>query len=276
MNERKDILVLMVLYNISLSESKAYNSWRAHQGDWHVLTPKLLIYNNGAQPLEGDEAIFNARQNDMLAIPYNWVLQQATIQGVDWIILLDQDAEISADYIHELESLWMQHKEENVDYLMPRFVQTAGLQLPYSYNPTFFHAWKKQPLQKGTVTDSCVFTYNSGIVLRASTMNKIGGFSLRYPLDYQDADYLHRLYLAGAKGYTMHTRLHHNLSVENYAENMSPKRYQSLLEAEKQMAKDCGCVATISLQIYRLGRCAKWLFHADKRGYIMQTLRNII
>ncbi len=280
MENRKTIFVVIVLYNITLEQSKTYQSWVRVQHAWKTYTPQLLLYNNSVQiqiPSAEDYCLVNAPQNDMLARAYNYAYAEAQKAHVDWILLLDHDTELNEDYIKEVEAALEQvNQQREVAMLMPHFQYEGQMHaVPYTYNPAYFHEWTKKRLKPQRYTKECVCTYNSGIVLRRTAIEAIGGFSEDYPLDYQDIDYLHRLYQHGYEGYVLKASLEHDLSVQDYKRHMTPKRYQMIVDAQKRMATMVGKKCLCSLRIYMICRCIKWLFVADKRAYVKQTLRNI-
>ncbi len=280
MQSSPNILVVIVLYRVSLAESRAYQSWKATQAYWQKCTPQLLLYNNGPAPLEVENpkhCLINAPMNQQLAGAYNQAWKMAQQEDIPWLMLFDQDTEFSAEYIQEVEqSLERYSVNCHIAMLLPRFFHQGKQQVPYTYCPRLFHEWKKNQLAPQTLTNKCVFTFNSGIVLRRSAIDSLKGFSLRYPLDYQDADYLLRLYKKGYAAYVMNICLQHDLSVWNYAQNMTAERYQTIIDAQKRMASDCGCFCSLSLRVYMFCRILKWMLVSDKRKYVLQTLKNII
>ncbi len=280
MQNHPNILVVIVLYRVSLADSRAYQSWKALQTYWQKYTPQLLLYNNGPAPIEAEDTkhwLINAPMNQLLAGAYNQAWEMAKQEDIPWLMLFDHDTEFSAAYIQEVEqSLEQYTTNESVAMFLPRFFHQGKQQVPYTYSPRVFHEWKKSQLAPQTFTNKCVFTFNSGIVLRRSAIDAIQGFSERYPLDYQDADYLLRLCKKGYAAYVMNICLQHDLSVWNYAQNMTSERYQTIIDAQKRMASDCGWFSSLSLRVYMFCRILKWIVVADKRKYVLQTLKNIV
>ncbi len=270
------ILVVLVIYKKTLQECASYQSWLRLEKKGQV---QLLIYNNSAEieiPASNDYWVENASTNGMLAGAYNYAWGVAKEKNIDWLLLLDDDTCVNDAYWHEVTTLVERFEQETeVAMLLPRFLHNGVQMVPYTYNPTYFHEWKKHILSPDTLTHDCLFTFNSGIVLKRRVIDAIGGFSTRYPLDYQDVDYLLRIHRKGGAGYVLEAVLEHDLSVWNYAKYMNPTRYQSIIDAQKQMAHDCGWRNVWSLRIFMLGRVIKWLFVADKRPYVWQTIKNI-
>lgn len=275
------VLITIVLYKCPLNESKVWCSLKEYIGLWKEIDAKLLIYNNTPDYTvvnsDGYEVV-NAAQNNMLVGAYNYAWKLAKSLDLDWMLMLDQDTVINVDYINEVQNLLCQSVtigSEQVSVLMPRFMHEGKQCAPSGYMPLFFPDWTKRMLPTGNIGHKCVFTYNSGIVLNRKQIDAINGFSIDFPLDYQDADYLYRLYKNGAAYYVMKASLFHNLSLWNYKEYMTKERYQILLSAEKKFANKCGRLCVLSYNLRLILRALKQLLVADKRYYFRQTLKNI-
>lgn len=274
------VLITLVLYKCPLDESRAFSSLKKYAGLWTEIDVRLLIYNNTPNYIvlpSNEYDVVNAMKNDMLSGAYNYAWKMAQKLDMEWLLMLDQDTVINADYVNEIQSFLCQGqaKQKSISVLLPRFIHNGKQTAPCIYNPLFFPDWTKRLLQAGDIGYGCVFTYNSGIVLNRKQIDAINGFSIDFPLDYQDADYLYRLYKNGAAYYVMKASLFHNLSLWNYKEYMTKERYQILLSAEKKFANKCGHLCVLSYILRLILRALKQLLVADKRYYFRQTLKNI-
>ncbi len=277
--ESTDVVAMIVIYRTTLEATAAYQSWQACRSCWECV-PKLLIYNNSPEiaiPASDDYEVIVASENKMLAAAYNEAFHYAQEAGVKWLLLFDHDTALNEAYVQQMEAaMRFYQRDGSLAMILPRFGTINKQVVPYTYNPHVFHAFGQGLLPALTRTQGCVFTHNSGIGLRVDALEAIGGFDEAYPLDYQDASYLLRLYQAGYEAWVLEAMLAHDLSVDNYAQNMTPARYQMLLEAQVRMAKSCGKRALCSLRFYFFARSIKWLFIGEKRQYIKQTLRMMV
>lgn len=200
--------MVIVLYKILPENSSTIQSMLKFKHLWTKFKPQVLIYNNYSESYiesTADYEVVNAKQNDMLAGAYNYTLNIANKQNIPWLVLFDQDTEMTANYITELQDLVSLYASETtgIDIIIPRLF-AKNIQLsPCEYNPKWFHALTDSPLAKQTICEKSMLAFNSGIVLRCSAINKIGGFSYKFPLDCQDHNYMYRLYKNKSKGYVM-------------------------------------------------------------------------
>jgi|GEM_PF-1035405 len=279
MKENYRALIVVVLYKTLPENSPTIKSLLKFNHLWTKFRPKILVYNNSPEnhiESTAEYEAINAKQNDMLAGAYNYALNIANKQNIPWLVLFDQDTEMTANYITELQDLVSLYASETtgIDIIMPRLF-AKNIQLsPCEYNPKLYIAITTTPLASQTICEKSIAAFNSGIILRCYAMNKIGGFSYKYPLDFQDHDYLYRLFKNKSKGYVMQAKLMHELSVQDYT-SMSHKRYQSILDGENNFTKDCGWTSFISYKLWLFLRASKWIFIADKRPFVWQTIKQI-
>lgn len=231
----KDILFILVIYQKALSDSRAYQSL-SRLIDRESLHECLYVHDN-------------SNHNQYLATAYNEGATIARKQGKKWIVLLDDDMYITQDYITQL---LMHITHPSYQVIAPKLTNQQGKLL----SPTNRYGIK--------------VVFNSAMAIRLSTLEQIGGFCQRYPLDYLDYYTCWQLHLHGIDITMLDVSLGHQLSVEDYA-HVTADRYTSILQAEKQFAHDTGHMGRYRLQL--LGRTIKWVFTGHK--YIGQTLRAI-
>jgi hypothetical protein len=79
-----------------------------------------------------------------------------------------------------------------------------------------------------------VFAANSGVLMRVSALEAIGGYSLDFWLDHSDMYVFHQLYLQGKRIFLAASlRLQHNMTMLDYDGRMTPERYDNFLHAEQ-------------------------------------------
>ncbi len=263
-------LFILVLYKTTLKESITFETLsKLLRHD--ILQKQLFIYNNSPEiPITSECGIIQiASKNEMLVGAYNAGLQHAQDHGFRWIILLDQDTEITASYIDAVNTFINDPK--NAIAAVPTIQNNNRILSPFWYNPNKGPFANKSHQPKH---NECLTAFNSGVILQVEFLLGIGGFNAQYPLDYLDYWYFHKIYLLKQEVTILHATLTHSLSVLNYRDNMTKARYKSLLAAEKQFATQLGKQALFYYKFRLLGRCVKLCIKMPQ--YIGITLRSVI
>lgn len=271
------IQIVIVLYKTRLEDSLSYQTLSQHISN---LKCKyfLLVYNNSPEvkvPESSQYELHVAQQNDMLAIPYNMALCKAKQNNADWILLLDQDTKISADYFSNLNSHLL-HVPPGVAALLPQIHSPEQKQIsPWTYTPVLGAYGIVRKAKTGLLTQPMA-AFNSCAVLRVDDIVSIGGFPTDYPLDNLDTCYLYRLWQKRKLAFVFESGVIQNLSQLDYTHNMTPQRYAMIMESTKRIAKEQGFIARCVLLARLCVRCIRQCFYADKRKYVRMTLQGLI
>lgn len=214
-----EVLFVIVIYKKTMEQSKSCSCLR-----------KLL------SKAEWDEAVYvhdNTINNIYLAGAYNKALAIGKSKGKKWIVLLDDDTAVNEAYIANVKDIVDKGKK--------------GVWVP--------SLWDKNKQLSPLRKYGCKMAFNSGMLIRIEDIEKVGGFSERYPLDYLDFWMCWQYRRNNIAICDMNVQLEHRLSVHHY-EEMSEQRYLSLLNAERQFAKDTGHLFDYRLLL--LMRAIKW------------------
>ena len=272
------IQVVVVLYKCTITQSESLKSIAKIQTELNKLFDlDILVYNNDFQiqiPPHSDYQIYNSPTNSMLAGAYNYALKLALDKHIQWLLLLDQDTILTSQYFKTLH-LALSQITKNTACITPIIKAKDKHLSPVKYNPHFGPKWFLKPLLSGT-HNSCLFAFNSGTLIKTSAILSIGGFPNEFPLDDLDICYFYRLYHKGYSTHVMPIKIVHQLSVLDYAKNMTHERYQSILDSDKLMAKEIGKTAQIALTTRVIIRTIMQLFSPTKRKYALQTLKSIV
>lgn len=226
-----DILYILIIYGVTKEESRA---WQCLQ---KLLPAEELLRNVYVHD--------NNVHNIYLAEAYNTGLQFASTHGFKYIVLLDHDACLTAEYISAIRHA----STENQNAVwVPVLMSPRGKQI----SP--IHKWGMQ------------VAFNSGMLLPVKIVQSFGGFNTNYPLDYLDYWVCHQLYSLHIPLLTLPVTLEHSLSVLDYA-NVPKWRYLSLLAAEKRFANEIGMQKQYKIRL--LGRLIKWSLTGHK--YVKET-----
>jgi len=243
---------------------------------------KLIIYDNSLLcqrtfldiPFEY-QYVHNPK-NVGLAKAYNYALCVATESTYKWILLFDQDTKFGQNFLLELTSSAHDMEKDNsiVAWLPKAF-----------YNNTLFSPSKmlwggvNRPIdiQHIGICDFPVTTVGSGVLLRTSFLQVIGGFNEIYWLDCLDRWLFHLIYSLGKRVYITEAIIEHDLSVLDYNKFMTEPRYQNILKYEALFMKSYNSrYENYFLLIRLLKRTLILLVKAKNKQYAKITFYHII
>lgn len=265
------ILAVLVLYKRSPEESESFTSLR------HILqkrpelaaTMSLLVYDNSPEMHTLPEMQMTTHyasnpSNPGLAEAYNNGLQIAQREGIEWLLLLDQDTLLTESYLEQLIDLTSQSAEMDsaVCAIVPKLIyEHRGRQLVHSphFMPRLTH--HGIDLSFSGVADEELSGYNSATTLRVRDMAALGGFSIRYPMEFLDHVTFHTLQKQGGKVWVMESMLQHSLSTRDLEQNVSLVRYKKILYAERDFHLS---LATQHRLWYRIRRFKQGMGHLIK------------
>lgn len=230
------ILYIVVIYGIQETDSTACRSLRRVLGDERY-GQQVYIHDN-------------SNLNIYLAGAYNKGVGYARTNGFGRIVLIDDDTEITESYITELQRMTA---NDNQTVFVPCLEDGNGRQL----SPFLYH---------GRLT-----AFNSGVAIPVQVFqDKIGVFNDNFPLDYLDYWLFLQFHRKGIGVQTMKSSLRHSLSISDY-QNVSPDRYQSLLQAERRFACEEGGIYPPLYRLRLLVRAVKWTLTGHR--YAKETWR---
>lgn len=226
---------VIVLYNLAASESSTITSLN------QLLTStafpeikRILIFDNSSQAavpknLAPRFDYQHSPSNVGLAQAYNTALKQSAAE-TEWLVTLDQDTVITLEYLTELI------RESRS--LPESVVAIAPLIMDHQQQVSPVRSDTLRPLHNvlpagDKLYSKDIMVINSATALRMDFLRKIGGYNLEFPLDYLDHWLSWRVFTEKKQVKILKATLQHQLSVLNYAEQMTVARYQAILQAEK-------------------------------------------
>jgi GT2 family glycosyltransferase len=247
------ITAIVVLYQRTARESEAVASFLqiCDQDPGLARHFSLLLYDNSPEPQSLADSLgahihyVHDPSNGGLAPAYNYALSAAANAGCEWLLLLDQDTTLTAEYFVELlEHARQLTTQSGVAAIVPKL--WAGTRL-YSPEIPFLVQIRKQFSNKHYTLDpnaqgvqqQPLTAYNSGAVLRISALQAIGGFPEEFWLDYLDHAIFQSLHLQGYRLCVMQTVLQQRLSHMDLNE-VPLWRHWSVLSAQTQFVLQFG------------------------------------
>jgi glycosyltransferase involved in cell wall biosynthesis len=274
-------LAAIAIYQLEVNSSVSFRTLQAAAAR---LAPELgsieiLIYDNtpGAdprRPLGFAEHVdyFTTGRNDGLAAAFNFALARARQKKCDWLITLDQDTALPAEFLERVAKIAQEIKgEPSIAAITPRIVGDGRVLSPNWFALGAFPKW----FPKGYVGVSPhrTFAFNSSSTLRVSALGQINGYSPNFWLDNSDSHLYHQLHLFG-KGVFVAGDLEvgHSFSMLDKKNRMSIPRYRNILAAESafwdiSMNRLAGAERTLRL----MGRWVKQCVAGDPKEFREET-----
>jgi len=195
---------------------------------------QVLIFDNSRQASEPqglDERFiyYHNPKNVGLAQAYNFALSQSD-EHTEWLVTLDQDTMLTSSYFEELIAQSF-NQPQSVVAIAP-VIKDNDQQISPVRSDTLRPLHTELPKSDQTYSQD-IMVINSATALRKSFLNKIGGYNLKFPLDYLDHWMSWRIFFEKKQVKILSTELQHQLSVLDYANQMNFSRYQAIIQAEK-------------------------------------------
>ena len=274
MAHRNKILIIIVLYKSNLEQSLTYNSLK-NNVEWLNVPYEILIFNNSKSievPESRQYKVYNSDKNKKLSGAYNFGLNHANVTEAEWMLLLDQDTELTREFLIAVSSTLVNNSNPNIVNIVPRLTNDGKRISPHRIR--FFNSIRV-PISKSGVYANHLIALNSASLLRVSFLNAIGGFSEEFELDMLDYRTCLNIYKDKKQIYVLDTELNHELSVINMEKQMSEERYKALLTAEKRYIELFGYMDMLMYQVRILFRYLKQALFFKNKTYAHITLKFI-
>ncbi|OJG46761.1 hypothetical protein RV04_GL000008 [Enterococcus hermanniensis] len=219
---------------MTYSESPTINSLNTLlTSDCFPEIQQVLIFDNSNQATQPRDLATrfvyqHSEENVGLAKAYNYAIKQRNPK-TEWLVTLDQDTQLTNAYLKELLSK-AKTLPETVVALAP-VVMDQQQQISPVRSDTLRPLHKELP--KGDqIFSKNIMVINSGTAIRMAFLLQIAGYNEEFPLDYLDHWLSWKIFSEQKQLYSLKSVLQHELSVLNYAEQMTVSRYQAILRAE--------------------------------------------
>ena len=237
------LTAVLVLYRLGAQESPCFLSLRAALAtmDRPPDSLTLLLYDNspeasGIPDFPANIRLVHNPANGGVAAAYNAGLDEARSNGSQWLLLLDQDTALTAEYLAELLAA-TESVDAAVAAIVPRLVQDGKTHSPQQL-PRLSH--RPLPEDAAGMLPVKVSAFNSGAVIRVGALRR---FPERYWLDFLDHAVFHELQAVGGRIWLLRSRLDHRLSTQRLGEDASLDRYRNVLLAERDFYREYGSSA---------------------------------
>jgi GT2 family glycosyltransferase len=199
----------------------------------------VLVYDNSAdsgmddraEPLPAGFRYHAAATNHGLLGAYEAALDRMRKEGYDWLLTLDQDTALPANFFSAIEpGLRAAEGDPRIGAIVPHLAEGARL-----LSPAYVGLCRTTPMPAAFagVPSRESRAFNSAALLRAAALEEIGGFDPYFWLDHLDSWLHHQLYVHGWRMYVLDSvHLEHHFSLLNYKDRVSLAHLRNFLAAE--------------------------------------------
>lgn len=233
------LIIVIVLYKTKIEDSLAYNTLMSNALglDFNYT---LLVYNNSAfdieVPVSNSYISYNSDNNSLLNTAYNYAYNFAKKEGIEWILLLDQDTEITIEYLQKLASFILGNQDAEIVATVP--ILKSGNKILSPKLISNIGWWQNDITTIGCQNVGRVTAFNSLCMLKVSFVESIGGFSDKYPLDMLDHWYFNQIRINRKKVYVFDSIIEHSLSLLTYEDSISLQRHATFLNSERLFVRN--------------------------------------
>jgi len=189
-----DLMVVLVIYKMEISESPAFNSLTVALQSINRMT-SIFIYDNSPNALE-----YKPNENWMITYrndPSNPGVSKAYNEGFKcgkalnkkWMLLVDQDTEFEKDFFTKCKSGTEVNENEKV--FVPIMVDLKGIVSPFQFR--FGRGVRLRKIEAGQHQLAEKKFINSGLLISVDPFELSRGFDERYKLDFSDIAFIERL-----------------------------------------------------------------------------------
>lgn len=232
------IMAVLVLYRCAPEDSACWKSLNLQLKELpEALQVSLLLCENEAGP---DRALslpnwceyLPVAENAGLAWAYNAGLEKALQNGSTWLLTLDQDTVLPADFVRQMGArVAALDGRQDIAAIVPELMSTSG----EVYSPFLAKTGYESALPAGFrgVARGDVRAFNSGALVRVSWLKDNGGYNSIFWLDFLDHALFRSIGKSGSRVWVAgDIRVEHHLSLAEDRSSMSEARFQNFLEAE--------------------------------------------
>ena len=230
---KTNILCVVVLYGNRLHESVSYRAVRSQAGACGAdVAFSVHDYSPEADPeaVRSEEVVYrHCPENRGLGTAYNAAAEYASKNGISWLLLLDQDTELSDGFLRAYVDAIGSHPDTEV--FVPQVLLPDGDFL----SP--MRRWKKQ--RRPLVAGGCYplgryAVINSGMCVATQLFLRSGGYNEKVWLDFSDTQFVRRLVRAGtSRFYLLTCACTQNFSSEERDRSALKRRYEIYLDCAR-------------------------------------------
>jgi GT2 family glycosyltransferase len=259
MNANVKITAVIVLYKRDPAASETILSLaNAFAGDPGLLkTIRVLVWDNSPAPIAKPHFDFpctyqHGEHNVGTSGAYNYALQRAIAEECAWLLLLDQDTNVTGEFLRAMLGYATQFlATPNIGAVVPFIFSHGALVSPRRL--LSFNRVQQIPSSFCGICKEKAYAVNSATLMRVAALREVGGYSEEFWLDLSDVyvfQAMHRrgmyLYIAGD------VHVDHSIASMDFDREMSPERYRNFIAAESAYVDLFSTPVEQAAQLFRL------------------------
>lgn len=260
--DMNQFLFVVVVYKMNVADAPTLRSLFERSDLLRQHAVRVLIIDNtpGAGgswlALDNEVEYVALGKNGGLASAYQIAFRKAKANGCDYLVLLDQDSEVTDELIVTLGSI-RNLRAEGVGIWCPRVISCGKYVSPYSVGVFTWPTYNPPSPRSGRV-----YGINSFSVVNVSFLENIGGFNEFYWLDCLDMWLYEAAHGAGWEVRCLDVTMQHDLSL--VSGRVSLDRMKNIAFYEGCFASEYWSAARILGTVVRL--CARGVKRLDGLG----------
>lgn len=249
---------LIVIYNKKISESLTYMLIKKYQDNVKLIvhdnSDELFIKSNKQFCEKNKIKYFTLNENVGISKAYNHVIRNIEKKDDEYIMIFDDDTQISDEYINEAIRL---SKEKIADVILPIIISNKRIISPANVQ---FKCRIKILDNLNQLDINRISAINSGMIIRTSVFNNLN-YNEKIFLDYVDHDIMKKFRENNLKIVVMKSNI-----IQNYARFQNNKleaeitRFKIYLKDFKVYCKECHNLLFYYLSVfkYKIVECKKY------------------
>lgn len=229
------VLPIVVLYNTDFHTTNVWQTLLSHEPDCQV-----LLYENSLEPLNrryaSERVLYHHDPNNGgVSAAYNYGVSLARqLDGVEAVLLLDEDTSFEVDYLKVLNSLLQAHPDINL--FVPQVLYQGDF--PFSPIRRGLRLHRGVSLPEGQYSLHDYLPVNSGACVRLSAFERVGGYQQTIRLDFADFDFFARLGEVSASFWRVDRVAQQSFSNSETDVDRLYRRYLFYLEGAREARKN--------------------------------------
>lgn len=277
--EKIDLVIILVVYKKKFNNIPSLNFIRDIK-EKTDLKLQIIIYDNSPETINSPEELpadilyIHNKNNPGLATAYNYAWEVALNHNCEWLLLLDHDTELTADYFNKVFEVFSKNiLTPDIVAVMPIVKANENLVIgPVKTHLLSYYV----PLDKTGKLTGDISGINSGTIVRVSFVKKLGGFNVNFPLDFLDHWFFNEVYKASAYIYVLDTIIYQNFSLLDFKVNINPVRYNSILKAQVLFYKNKNLLFSTRFKLTLCKEFIKHLLYTKNKQYAWLTIKYLI
>jgi len=233
------ILAVIVLYKRAPEQSQTIQSLIQVFGRNPGLNDsvRVLLWDNSPVPASEVSLPFrfelrHGGHNVGTSGAYNHAMELAESLSCPWLLLLDQDTQVSEEFLQGMIRYGEQFEQvAEVATVVPFIFSHGALVSPRRM--LRFNRMQQIPVTFCGLCKDKAYAVNSATLLRVAALKEVGGYSDEFWLDLSDVYVFQALHREGKHMYVAcDLRVEHSIASMDFDKEMSPERYRNFLAAE--------------------------------------------